>query len=341
MPKNTAILYKSSLDQLRALCHKGERWLIVVMADPDAIGSALALRRLIRSRVEKVDFARINEVKRPDNLSMMAYLRIKMPLLTKDMLKNYNRFAVVDSQPSHHAEFEGIPFSVVIDHHPATKITNSPEDALIDVRPKNGSCCTVLMGYLKAAGIRPGKMLATALLYGIRVDTAYFTNKTTVADMCAFSHLARLADQEKLARISQSEFFLSWVKPFSNALKSIQSVNSGKFIFFEDVPNADLLVLTVDFLIRINEVRWAAVAGIENDYLVVTLRSDGIINAGDLAKIAFKEFGTAGGHKSMARAEIPLNKVPSPNLERFVYSRLCQSTKRKKDKPCDKLKKSS
>jgi len=340
MQKHVTQLYKPEWEQLQALCHKDERWLIIVMADPDAIASAIALRRLISHRVEEVAFARINEIKRPDNLSMLAYLRVKMPMLTKEMLQKYDRFAVVDSQPGHHAEFGGISFSVVIDHHPVSEITNSPSDALIDVRPKYGACSTILMGYLKAADIRPGKMLATAMLYGIRVDTGNFSRKTTVSDMRAFRTLSKLADQDKLARISRNEFFLPWIKPFSKALSSIQHVGSGKFIFFENVPNADLLVLTVDFLMRVHEVRWAAVAGIEGEQLVVTLRSDGVRNVGKLAKTAFDDFGAAGGHNTMARAEIPLENVPRGSPEQFVINRLRHSLERKKtaDKDCDATK---
>ena len=330
MPQKNTATYQKGIEHLFALCSKEERWLILIMADPDAIASALALRRLISHRVAEVAFARVNEIKRPDNLSMLAYLRVKMPMLTPEMLKKYDRFAVVDSQPSHHAEFNDITFSVVIDHHPLSTANNTQEDALIDIRPKYGACSTLLMGYLKTAGIRPGKMLATAMLYGIRVDTHNFTYKTTAADARAFRSLSRLADHEKLNRISRNEFFLPWIKPFSRAINSIQSIGSGKFIYFEDVPNSDLLVLTVDFLMRIHEVRWAAVAGQENGYVVVTLRSDGIRNVGRLAQKAFGDLGTAGGHQTMARAEIPLENIPNSAPEKLIITRLRQALGRKK-----------
>ena len=315
---------------MQCLASKSERWLIIISADPDAIASSLALKRILSHRAEEVAIARINEIKRPDNLSMLGYLRVKMPMLTPEMLSKYQRFAMVDSQPGHHAETEQISFSVVIDHHPYTEITTSPPDALIDVRPNYGACSTILMGYLKAANIRPGKMLATAMLYGVRTDTGNFTHKTTGADLRAFRTLSRLADQAKLSRILRSEFFMPWIKPFSNALNHVVSIGSGKFVFFEDVPNSDLLVLTVDFLMRVHEVRWAAVAGVENNNLVITLRSDGIRNVGRLASRAFGEYGLAGGHQNMARAEIPLEKIPTQNLSKFVIACIRQAVGKQK-----------
>ncbi len=330
MAKTILSSYKEQVERLQGLATKNERWLIIISADPDAIASSLALKRILVHRAEEVAIARINEIKRPDNLSMLAYLRAKIPMLTPEMLTKYQRFAMVDSQPGHHAETEKISFSVVIDHHPYTEITNSPDDALIDVRPNYGACSTILMGYLKAANIRPGKMLATAMLYGVRTDTGNFSNKTTLADLRAFRTLSRLADHAKLLRILRSEFFLPWIKPFGSALSQVVSIGSGKFIFFEDVPNSDLLVLTVDFLMRVQEVRWAAVAGVENGNLVVTLRSDGVRNVGKLASEAFGEYGMAGGHQNMARAEIPLEKIPSQNLSKFTISCIRQALGKKK-----------
>lgn len=330
MPNKTTLgTYKPKVQELQALVSKDDRWLIIISADPDAIASAMALKRLISHRAEEVAIARINEIKRPDNLSMLAYSRTKMPLLTDEMLEKYNRFAVVDSQPSHHKEFDNIRFSIVIDHHPISEAHNITSDALIDIRPQYGACSSILMGYLQAANIRPGKMLATLMLYGVRTDTRNFSDKVAAPDLRVFRSLSRLADQEKLARITRSEFFMPWVKPFSKAINNISSIGTGKFIFFDKAHNSDLLVLTVDFLMRIHNVRWAAVAGIENDKLIVTMRSDGVRNVGKLASDAFGGYGNAGGHKTMARAEIPLENIPEKNLKHFVITCIRQASGRK------------
>jgi nanoRNase/pAp phosphatase (c-di-AMP/oligoRNAs hydrolase) len=52
------------------------------------------------------------------------------------------------------------------------------------------------------------------------------------------------------------------------------------------------------------------VSGICQDKLTVIFRNDGIRkNAGSLAQKAFGTIGSAGGHKSMARAELPMKKI--------------------------------
>jgi len=53
-------------------------------------------------------------------------------------------------------------------------------------------------------------------------------------------------------------------------------------------------------------VDWSVVSGLYDRKLVVIFRNDGLRrNAGTVAKEAFGSLGSAGGHKSAARAEIP------------------------------------
>lgn len=78
---------------------KDDRWCILINADPDALASAMALKRIISPRVHNADIARVNEVTRPDNLAMIRYLRIPVRAWQPEKAEQYTRFAMVDSQP--------------------------------------------------------------------------------------------------------------------------------------------------------------------------------------------------------------------------------------------------
>ena len=133
----------SRLTQLLELFNRNDDWLIVINADPDAMASAMALKRIMSHRTGKVTIARINEISRPDNLAMIRYLRIPMLPLTDKLKASYSHFAMVDSQPHHNPAFAGIPFSIVIDHHPA--VPEHPVDAAyVDIRPQYGAVSTLL-----------------------------------------------------------------------------------------------------------------------------------------------------------------------------------------------------
>ena len=100
---------------------KDDRWCILINADPDALASAMALKRILLPKVHNADIARVNEVTRPDNLAMIRYLRIPVRAWQPEKADQYTRFAIVDSQPHHHKAFQGIPFDCIIDHTPCRR----------------------------------------------------------------------------------------------------------------------------------------------------------------------------------------------------------------------------
>ncbi len=94
--------------------------LILIDADPDAIASAMAVKRRLWRKVAGVTIARINEIKRPDNISMIQLLKVNLVSI-QDIDKNsFSRFVLVDSQPNPHDIFSDFPIDAVIDHHPET-----------------------------------------------------------------------------------------------------------------------------------------------------------------------------------------------------------------------------
>jgi nanoRNase/pAp phosphatase (c-di-AMP/oligoRNAs hydrolase) len=61
---------------------------------------------------------------------------------------------------------------------------------------------------------------------------------------------------------------------------------------------------------QIFSVDWSIVSGLYDRNLVVILRNDGLRkDAGNVAQKSFAAAGSAGGHKSSARAEIPLENL--------------------------------
>jgi hypothetical protein len=83
------------------------------------------------------------------------------------------------------------------------------------------------------------------------------------------------------------------------------------FVHLGPVVSPDVCVLIADFFMRVSRIDFSIVSGVYDGRLVVIFRNDGLRkNAGDLAAQSFGKFGQAGGHKSMARAEIHLSDLP-------------------------------
>ena len=317
----------ANMKQWRQTLDKDDRWCILINADPDALASALALRRILLPKVHNADIMRINEVTRPDNLSMIRYLRIPVRRWQPERADQYTRFAIVDSQPHHHKAFSGLVFDCVIDHHPLPSGTEeSPysHDAYCDIRPGFGATSTMMTRYMQALRMRPGPRLATALLYGIRTDTGAFERSGDEDDFRAYQWLSRHTDNNLLRRIVRSEYLRDWLPLFSRAFRSLTDCRgNGAFAWLNEVNSADLLVAVADFFTRVHGLKWIAVTGIVDKTVIVIFRGDGGRDIGRLADACFHDVGQAGGHRSMGRAEFPLAAVPeNVKVVDFVLKRL-------------------
>ena len=82
-----------------------DRLLILIDPDPDAIASALALKRLLWHRLTSCTIAPIRPITRPQNQRMVQLLSIALTPLQKLNPEEYNRKALVDNQPAHHKLF--------------------------------------------------------------------------------------------------------------------------------------------------------------------------------------------------------------------------------------------
>ena len=322
---------KDKLKQFYEQFTPDDRVLIIINADPDAIGSAMAVKRLLWRKVNNVTITHINVIDRPDNCAMVELLGVKLIYIKDLNEKRYNRFVMVDSQPSHNELFGKFSIDIVIDHHPDT----ASKIPFQDIRPKYGATATIMTEYLRAAKIKPAIKLATALLLGIKNDTGNFEQQTLVEDVRSFQYLFRHANKHLVRKIEQSEIRPDYLKFFKKALEN-KRVRKGKiFAFLGPVPNPDICVLIADFFLKINTIKWSIVGGYHQKKLVIIFRSDGLRkNAGSIAERGFAEFGSAGGRKSVARAEIDLamirpliNHKDDDKVIRWIMSQVKLKTK--------------
>ena len=180
----------------------------------------------------------------------------------------------------------------------------------VDIRPKYGATASIMTEYLRAARIKPSAKLATALFHAIKTDTSNFERKTLLEDLKAFQFLFRRANIPLARRIEQADLRFDFLKYFRVALEEMQLRGGRMFVHLGEVLNPDVCVLVADFFMRLTCVDWSVVSGISEERLVIIMRNDGIRkNAGKLARESFGHLGSAGGHQSMSRAEILLEKL--------------------------------
>ena len=303
---------------------------ILINADPDAMASAFALKRLFWRKVKRVDIVRINKIDRADNLAFVKIIDLSQRHIRNYKLSDATKWALLDSQPAHDDQFGKHAFDIIIDHHPAT---TPLEAAFIDIREEYGANSTILCEYLRTANIKPSARLATALFYGIKTDTNNFVRNTVSNDIEAFRYLYEFTNLNIIKKIESSEITKKNIPDFKAAMEKLAFVNQTAFVHMGNVGNADTLVILADFFMKMAEATWSIVSGVTNKKLVIIYRNAGFRrNAGKLAKMMFGDIGSAGGHKSAARAEIEIQSLglksnKQANIERYVLRRIKQARK--------------
>ena len=271
--------------------------------DPDAMASGLALRNILRRTKTTAIIGAIQGVTRPENLRMVNLLDIHVEPITPATLGEYDRVAMVDVQPHY---FGGLidRVDLVIDHHP-----EQPGYSAVfkDIRADYGSTCTILTEHLRAVDVNISERAATAMLYAIKSDTLFFSRQTNRVDLEAFSYLYPLADAALIRKMEGAEITLERLDYVLKAHRGGTLTDQVFCAFLGPSPREDFIPYVADFFLQVEDVKWTIVAGIVGDSLVVSVRNLGYTkNAGEFVRRCFADIGSAGGHRAMAKAVVPM-----------------------------------
>lgn len=294
---------RARVERLRAHFAGADRVVIMMQddPDPDAIASALALRAVLGRARAGTPLATFGRITRPENRAMIRLLEIEVTEVQPRDLDDYDAIAMVDVQPSFFEE--RLPHvDAVIDHHPEETPVRAP---FKDIRPSYGATSTILTEYLRAAEMKVPQRLATALLYGIKADTLALERGAVKADMDAFAFLHPLANHNALRRIERPQLPRAALDVLAQGLTRRQIVDDVVFSHLGAVAYPELVAQFADLLLQIEGVEWSVVSGVVNGEIHVSVRNVGYVrDAGDVVRDAFADVGSAGGHRSMAKAVV-------------------------------------
>jgi len=316
---------RQKIKELRAMVSDGDRVAIVLQddPDPDAMASAMALRTLLGRNRQTTPFFAFKPVTRPENLTMEHLLEIQVQPASTEELRAFDKIAMVDVQPPFFGE--KIPRAdIAIDHHPGYPGGSAPFE---DVRVKYGATATIMTEYLVTADEKISERLATALIYGIRSDTLALSRRVTDVDLQAFTHLTPLANYSVLRQMDRPELPISFAQILARAMKRMVVKDRLVVLNLGTVERDDLIVQMADFCLQFEGVAWVAVAGKLGGKLVISVRNHGMTgqNAGETVKNLFADIGSAGGHRNMSKAVIPLRawrRREGTTLDSQIESRL-------------------
>ena len=299
--------------------------------DPDAVASAMALREILNQTkpLAKCIFVATEPVIRYQNAEFIREMKVEVQMLDKVDLGEFRLIALVDGQPTFFGELLGeVKPQIVLDHHPCKSTWHA---SLADVRPSYGALSTIMTEYLLAARVRIPKRLYTALLYGIRSDTVNFERDVSLEDIGAYYLTFSRANRQLIRRIELNQIPEGFLKYFDYAFQRKRRYRDRVIVFLGTVESPDACVQVADFFLRVINIFYVIIAGIVKERLVIIFRGDGYRqDCGAIARKSFGIFGTAGGHRSAARVEIPMdilralldNDLSQEAVDRFLVQHL-------------------
>jgi nanoRNase/pAp phosphatase (c-di-AMP/oligoRNAs hydrolase) len=231
----------------------------------------------------------------------------------------FDRVAMVDVQPHY---FPGLieRCDLVIDHHP-----EQPGYSAVfkDIRADYGSTSTILTEHLRAVDVNISERTATAMLYAIKSDTLFFNRQANRVDLEAFSYLYPLADAALIRKMEGAEITTERLEYVLRAQQHSRMAEQVFCAFLGSSPREDFIPYVADFYLQLENVKWTIVAGVVNDSLVMSVRNIGYSrNAGEFVRKFFADIGSAGGHRAMAKAVVPLRaftqKFGDPGDDQFA-----------------------
>jgi nanoRNase/pAp phosphatase (c-di-AMP/oligoRNAs hydrolase) len=300
------ITLRARVEELRKLVGRSGNVALLLQnePDPDGISSALALRKLLHRHATSTPIVSFGKVTRPENKAMIKLLDIQLEQVKEKDLANFDKVICLDCQPSFFKSKKLPAITAILDHHPRCEegLKGVP---FVEVRADLGSAATMMTEFLMAEKIEPSQRLATALLYGIKSDTLSLHRQVSFGDVEAFLNLYSRANLGLVKRMEKPQLPLEYIRSLEKGFAYLKVKNSIAVLPLVNVDREEWIAQAADFLMQIESAKWALVAGILGNELIISGRNCGYIHhCGDVFKKLFDYLGSAGGHRSLARAVI-------------------------------------
>lgn len=281
--------------------------------DPDAIGSAVGMERLLRSIDPNVQCTLIynGEISHPQNKTMVNILNIKM--VHRDDFESlkgiFDLFITVDVLPER-CDMKDCDCFLTVDHH--KNDTKRAEHK--DIR-QVGSVSAIIWEYLKEAKVdisetEEDASVATALAIGIRTDTQELTENATELDFRAYQDLMTHINIRSFKAINSypiPPYHFELRKRLDQADNMI--VDHGVFIGgigYVPPSKRDALPTIADERSRVEGTDTAFVFAIVGNNIEVSVRSNSV--SVDVNALCQSIFGKdmAGGKSGAGAAKVPM-----------------------------------
>lgn len=275
--------------------------------DPDAIASAYGLQCLLEAGGIRATICYKGKIDRYSTGKLLELIGIRL-LEVEDLaaiLTDEDEVILVDAQKGNSNIIDIAGEEIIcIDHHPQN---DKFSYRFADIRSDLGACATIIAQYFYENQIPMDWKIATALTYGIRIDTNNLTRGVSKLDVEMIWRMFDDCDYGIIHTLENSNLCFEDLLAYSSAISSIEVYDNISFADTgSDCPEA-LIASVSDFMLALVEVSFSVVYSRRADGIKLSIRSENaeVLDAGKITAAALKGIGNGGGHDSMAGGFVP------------------------------------
>ncbi len=274
--------------------------------DPDAIASAYGMQQLLKARGICATICYKGKIDRYGTDKLCRLMEIEL-LNIEDLetvLTDDDEVILVDAQKGNSNIINITGDEIIcVDHHP---LNDKYQYRFMDVRPEIGACASIVAQYFFENGVPMDSRIATALTYGIRVDTNNLSRGVSKLDMEMLYRMFDDCDYETIHMLENSNLCFEDLMAYSSAISSIEVYDNISFADTgKNCPDA-LIASVSDFMLALVEVSFSVVYSRRETGLKLSVRSEeSALAAGKIIGAALCGIGNGGGHAAMAGGFVP------------------------------------
>jgi nanoRNase/pAp phosphatase (c-di-AMP/oligoRNAs hydrolase) len=284
--------------------------------DPDAIASSLGMYYLLSRRgIKKLAIVYDQEIEKANSLRMLEMFKVPMVPASQAATLGAEDWAVLVDAQKGNANITDLPTDEVaaIDHH---EYRGNHGYRFEDIRPDAGSCSAIVADYFFENRIEPPREIATALLYGIFMDTDNLTRGASDLDINMFYRLYSLSDIDLIVELKGNEISVRDLELYAEAFKTVEIYDELGFLRLASA-NDSLLGAAGDIVVSVSGVNIVIAYAIRDKGIKISVRSTrDEVKANDMVRFLVEGCGVGGGHDNMAGGFIPgenLKPLRSPD----------------------------
>lgn len=291
--------------------------------DQDALASAFGLQVLLADRGIKSTICYNGGIDKHNTLRMIELLHITIYNNSQFAMDEEDEIILVDGQMGNVNVLNFIGRKIAcIDHHPMQDVS---EYRFYDIRSGIGACSSLIAYYFIENHIEITKEVATALVYGIKMDTANLSRRASDLDIDMFSLMYKIADKDILYGMESSSLRKNDLLAYQDAISNLRLHGRIGIAKIGDDCSEAIIGSISDFLLTLAEVDFTLVYSYRVGGLKFSVRSESkAVDAGKIIKEALTGIGDGGGHATMAAGFLPDLKSESEVKEmgRLVEQRI-------------------